>query len=96
MQGAWIPVAKVAEEVRLDVAFREEFLIAAETWFAGGKELLVHLAVIEAGHGSAIETERARSHHQVCALQTGIALCSRFHHVWTALKELRHPGVLRE
>jgi hypothetical protein len=74
------------------VAFREEFLIAAETRLAGGKELFVHLGVIEAGHGSAIETERARSHDQVCALQAGIALCSRFHHVWTALKSFGIPG----
>ena len=48
MQRAWIPVPKVAEKVRLDVPLREEFLIAAETGLAGGKELLVHLGVIEA------------------------------------------------
>ena len=58
MQPARITVPQIAEEIGLDVPFREEFLIAAETGLAGGKEFLVHLGVIEAGHGPAIETER--------------------------------------
>src|SRR5947209_874058 len=45
-----IAVPEVAEEVRLDVTLREELLLAAEAWLAGGEELLVHLHVIEAGH----------------------------------------------
>jgi hypothetical protein len=43
-----IPVPKVAEEIRLDVSFREELLIAAEARLAGGKKLLVDFRVIEA------------------------------------------------
>ena len=76
--------------------FREELLLAAETGLAGGKELLVHLGVIEAGHGPAIETERPRSHDQVRALQAGVPLRGRLHQLRIAFEELRHPGVLRE
>jgi hypothetical protein len=43
VQRRWLPVPKIAEEIRLHVPFREEFLIAAETGLAGGKEFLVHL-----------------------------------------------------
>src|SRR2546430_9495676 len=74
VQRARIPVPKVAEEIRLDVPFREEFLIAAETGLAGGEELLVHLGRIEAGHRPAIETERPRGHDQVGALEARIPL----------------------
>src|SRR5467141_5132268 len=74
---AWITVPKVAEEIRFDVPFREELLLTSETGLAGGKELLVHLGVIEAGHGPAIETERPRGHDQVRALQAGIPLHGR-------------------
>src|SRR5713226_9833452 len=73
-QPAGITVPQIAEEIRLDVPFREEFLIAAETGLAGGKELLVRFGMIEARHGPAIETERARGHDEVCALQAGIPL----------------------
>jgi len=72
MQRSWIAVSEVAEKIRLDVPFRKEFLIAAETGLARGKEFLVHLGVIESGHWPAIEAERARSHDQVCALETRI------------------------
>jgi hypothetical protein len=41
-QRVWIPVLQVAKEIRLDVSFSEEFLVAAETGLAGGKELLIH------------------------------------------------------
>src|SRR6267142_535788 len=58
VQRAWITVSKVAEEIRFDVAFGEELLLTSETGLAGGKELLVHLGVIEAGHGPAIEPAR--------------------------------------
>lgn len=69
MQSAWITVSKVAQEIRLDVSFRKELLIAAKTGLASRKELLVHLGGIETGHRPAIETERPRSHDQVRALQ---------------------------
>src|SRR3989442_10252767 len=79
VQRAWITVPKVAEEIRFDVPFREELLFTSETGFAGRKELLVHLGVIEAGHGPAIETERPSGHDQVRALQAGIPLRGRLH-----------------
>jgi hypothetical protein len=60
VQRAWITVPKVAKEIRLEVPFREELLIAAETGLACGKELLVHLGVIKAGHRHALETGRQR------------------------------------
>jgi hypothetical protein len=56
VQRRWLPVPKIAEEIRLHVPFREEFLIAAETGLAGGKEFLVHLGIIESGHGPDIES----------------------------------------
>jgi hypothetical protein len=96
VQATRIPVTKVAQEIRLDVPFREELLIAAETGLAGGKELLVHLGGIEAGHGPAIETERPRSHDQVRALQARIPFRGGLYQLRIALKELRHPRILRE
>ncbi len=96
MQRGWISVSKVAEEIRFDVSFREEFLIAAEAGLAGGKELLVHPGLIESGHRPAIEAEGARRHHHVGALQTGIPLGRRFHHLRIVLEELRHAGILRK
>src|SRR2546426_9842961 len=77
VQRAWIAVPKVAEEIRFDVPFREELLITSETGLAGGKELLVHLRVIEAGHGPAIETERPRGQDQGRALKARIPLRGR-------------------
>ena len=59
VQHARIPIPEVAEEIRLDVPFGEEFLVAAETGLAGRKELFVDFGLIEAGHGPTIETERA-------------------------------------
>src|SRR5436309_199465 len=67
--AAWLAVPKVAEEIRLHVPFREEFLIAAKAGLAGGKEFFVHLRVIEAGHRTAVQTERPRGHDEVCALE---------------------------
>src|SRR3989442_12214029 len=96
LQRAWIAVPKVTEEIRFDVPFREELLITPETWFAGGKEFLVHLGVIEAGHGPAIETERPRGHDQVRALQARIPLRGDLHQLRIALKQLRHAGIGRE
>src|SRR5260370_40398370 len=58
VQRAWMTVPKGAEEIRFDVPFREELLITSEKGLAGGKELLVHFCVIEAGHGPAIATKR--------------------------------------
>ena len=57
MQRARITVPKVAEEIRFDVPFRKEFLIAAETRLAGGKEFLVNLGIVKARQRTAIETE---------------------------------------
>ena len=78
MQRAWIPVPNVAEEIRLDVPLRKEFLLTAETGLAGGKELLVHLGMIEAGHGPAIETECPRGHDRYapCRLEFRLAVVS--------------------
>jgi hypothetical protein len=78
------------------VPFGEELLIAAETGFAGRKELLIDLGMIEAGHWSAIEAERPRGHDHVRALQAGIPHRRRFHHLRVALEKLRYPGVLGE
>src|SRR5713226_8294319 len=74
VQPARITVPQIAEKIRLDVPFGEEFLLAPETGLAGGKELLVHLRVIEAGHRAAIETERPRRHDQVRTLEARIPL----------------------
>ena len=96
MQRAWIAVAEVAEEIRLHVPFGKEFLIATEARLAGGKELFVHLRMVEAGHGTTIETERPRGHDEVRALEARIPLRSGLKHVGVALKQLRHAGVVRE
>lgn len=72
MQPTWIAVPKVAQEIHFHLPFRKEILIAPETRRAGGKELLVHLGVIETRHGPAVETDRARGHDQVGALQAGV------------------------
>ena len=78
MQRTGFAVPEVAEKVRLDVPFGEEFLIAAETWFAGGKELLVHLAVIEAGHGpqSRPSARAAMIKYAPCKLEFRFAVAS--------------------
>src|SRR5258708_17008006 len=68
VQSVWITVSKVAQEIRLNVTFGKELLLAPETRLPGGKELLVHLAVIKAGHRPAIEAERPRGDDQVRAL----------------------------
>src|SRR5205809_3658079 len=96
MQLGRIAVTEVAEEIRLDVTLREELLIAAEAWFAGREELLVHLCVIEAGHRPTVETERTCRHDQVSALQAGVALRRRFHHLRIALEQLDDSRILRE
>lgn len=59
MQRAPITISEVAKEIRLHVPLRKEFLIAAETGLAGRKELFVDLGLVEAGHGPAVEPERA-------------------------------------
>src|SRR4051794_37374470 len=81
VQRARITVPEVAEEIRLDVPFRKELLIAAEARLAGGKELLVHLRLIEPRHGPAIETKRSRGHDQVRTLKARIPLRCRLHHL---------------
>ena len=60
MQRARFTVSTVAKEICLHEPFGKEFQIATETGLAGGKEFVVHLRVIEAGHRSAIEMRRAR------------------------------------
>lgn len=79
MQRAPITISEVAKEIRLHVPLRKEFLIAAETGLAGRKELFVDLGLVEAGHGPAVEPQRARGHHQVRALQgrSGLRLPTR-------------------
>src|SRR5216684_3112399 len=96
MQRTAIAVAEVAEEIRLHVAFGEEFLFTAETRLAGGKEFLIDFRVVEAGQRSAIETDSPRSHDHVGALQTGIPLRRRLDELCVALKEIRHPGFVRK
>src|SRR5580692_2518958 len=68
VQRASVTIPEVAEKIRLHVPFRKELLVAAETGLTRGKELFVHLGLIEAGHGPAVEPERARSHDHVRAL----------------------------
>jgi hypothetical protein len=58
-QRARISVPKVAEEIRLDVPFGEELLIAPEAGLTGRKEFLVHLCVVEAGERTTIKPKRA-------------------------------------
>ena len=74
MQRIWITVPKIAKEIRFDMPLSEEFLIATKTRLARGKELLVNLGLIDAGHRSAVQSQRARSHDQLCTLQAGISL----------------------
>src|SRR5258708_5453029 len=95
-QCAWITISKIAEEIRLHVPFSEELLIAAEAGLPGREECLVDLGMVETGHRSAIETERPRGENQVGALQAGVPLRRRLHHVGVVLKVLCHPGVVRK
>src|SRR5687767_7656788 len=60
----WFSVPEIAEEITLNVALREELLIAAETRPTRGKEFLVDFRVIETGHRTAVEPERTRRHNQ--------------------------------
>ena len=78
------------------MSFREKLLIAAETGLPRRKELLVHLGLIEARHRPAVETERARRHDQVRALQAGVAFCGDLDHLRVALEELRHSRIVRK
>src|SRR6266511_3841790 len=73
VQARRVSVAEIAEEVRADVRHREELLVAVLHLLVRAEELGIHLGVIEAGHRSAIESESARSEHQVGALQAGIS-----------------------
>ena len=84
----WIAVSKIAQEIRLDVTFRKELRIAAETWLPCGKELLIHLGVIEAGHRPAVEAERSCGEDQVSALQAGISLGGHLDQLRITLKQL--------
>src|SRR5437764_1579943 len=96
MQRAWIAVAEVAEEIRLHVPFGKEFLIAAEARLAGGKELFVYIRMVEAGHGTTIETERSRGHDEVRALEARIPLRSGLKHVGVAIIQLSHYWFVRK
>ena len=58
-QTGGVAIADSAKEIRLDDAVREK--------------LLVHPFVIEAGHGSAIETQGAGGYHEIGALQRAVA-----------------------
>src|SRR5690349_9500238 len=69
VQRRGIAVPEIAQEIRFDVSLRKKFLIARDTGLPGGKELFVDLHLIEAGHRSAIEAQRAGRHHHVRALQ---------------------------
>jgi len=54
-------MADVAEKIRFDAAIRKEFAI--------------HAVIVETGHWSAVETERACSDNEITALQRAIAEC---------------------
>src|SRR2546425_2478933 len=72
-QLAGVAVAKVAEEVGLHVALREELLVAALAVLARREELLVQLGVVEARHRTAVQAQRARGHDHVGALERRVA-----------------------
>src|SRR5438552_19190142 len=70
--GAWrsriesggVAVTEGTDEIRLDVAFREE--------------RLVHGLGVEAGHRAAVKAERSRREHQVAALKAAVPERRRF------------------
>src|ERR1051325_1699729 len=68
-----VPVSEIAEEIRLDVAFRKELLIAPLAFLPGAEEFLVQLRVVESRHGTAVETQRACRHDQIGSLQRRVA-----------------------
>src|SRR5207248_7351233 len=92
VQFAGIAVAEVAEEIRFHVAFRKEFLLAAETGLAGGEELLVHLGIVEARHRTAIEAQRPRGETQVRALKARVPSRGSLAQLGISREHLSHAG----
>src|SRR6266446_1397164 len=73
IEAGGIAVAEVAEEVRFDAALRLDLRRRFVLPHRDRKELLVHLRIVEAGHGSAVQAKRARGENEIRALQAAVA-----------------------
>jgi len=98
-----VSVAEVAEEVGADVGEREKLLVAVGAFLSRAEEFGIDFGVVEAGHGSAVESEGAGGEDEVGSLEAGVSVgcgVSQFGRVlkhllevWRVRKEL---GQLRE
>src|SRR5262249_51312150 len=68
-----IATADVAEKVRPEVSLREDLLIEAGRRLPRREEFSIDLRIVEPGHRSAVEPERAGGDDEVGALQAGVA-----------------------
>src|SRR6476660_9421214 len=77
------------------MTLREELLL---TLFALSRceKFIIHLGVVESGHGSAIEPQGTGRKHQICSLKRGIALCSRFNELRIVFEYAAHGWILWE
>src|SRR6266542_1495132 len=96
MEGGGVAVSQVAQEVGLDMSLHEELLVATLAGLAGGEELLVDAGVAKAGEGTAIQSESARGHDEVSALQAGVAAGRNLDELGIGGKEAAHARVARE
>src|SRR5450432_2534601 len=103
MQPCRIAMPDVAEEIRPNVGQREKLIAEIRYLLSRPKEFLIHLCVVESGHGPAIQPERTGGKNQVRTLEARIAaggcigkLGRFFEHIfeaWSLRKELRQSIV---
>src|SRR5450759_1191899 len=91
-----ISVAEIAQKVRLDMPRRKELLLAAVAFLAGAKKLLVQLCVVEAGHRSAVELQRARCKNEIGALQRRVAPRGDLDQRRVGHKQITHARIVRK
>src|SRR6202162_3787865 len=92
----WISVAEIAQKVGLHVPRRKELLLAAFAFLAGAKKLLVQLCVVEAGHRSAVELQRARRKNEIGTLQRRVAPRGDLDQRGVGHKQITHARVVRK
>jgi hypothetical protein len=91
-----VAVAEIAQEVGFDLAFAEKLLRCALASFARAEEFFVQPVVVEARHGTAIQTQGARRKHEVGALERRIAPGGGLQQLRIVLEKLGHPGIMWE
>src|SRR4051812_41002264 len=94
-QLAAVPISEIAEEIGFYVPFWKE-LLSALVALARREELFINFGVAETGHRPTIQTQGARSEHQVGALQRGVAQGGDFNQLRIVGEYVPHGGTVRE